>query len=585
MALDGITIHALADEFKDTLLGGKISYISQPEKEELLITINTPSGNKRLLISANASLPFIYITEENKPSPLTAPGFCMLLRKHVGAARIIDISQLGNERVLVFKLQHLNEMGDVAVKLLYVEIMGKHSNIIFCDESGKILDAIKHVPSYVSSVREVLPGRNYFVPSQEGKVNPFSVDQAYFNDVILKKPTTLSKAIMNSLTGISPVIASEICYRAGLDSDVVCASLFDEHRNALYNSFTDLLREVTDKKYCYGVYANPATNEPVEYAPVKLRMYEDYTLLSFDTISGVLFSYFAKKNAYTNIRQKSADLRKIITNHLDRCSKKLDLQLKQLNDTEKKDKYKVYGELLHTYGYQATLGDKAITVINYYDNEELTIPLDPTLTAAENAKKYFDKYSKLKRTKEALDTYIEQSRSELSLLQTIEAALNIAETETDLSDIRTELSDYGFIKKSFSGKGKNKTAKSKPMHFIDENGFDIYVGKNNYQNDTLTFKLATGNDWWFHSKTIPGSHVVVKSEGKELPDSTYEYAASLAAYYSNGRDNDKVEIDYLQKKNVKKPAGAAAGFVVYYTNYSMMASPSLEHVRLVEDKM
>ena len=583
MALDGISIHALVHEFNQLLLNGKINKISQPEREELLITVNTQNGNKRLLISANASLPFMYITDDNKPAPATAPGFCMLLRKHIGAGRIIKISQLGLERAVRFKIQHLNEMGDITFKYLYVEIRGKHSNIIFCNEDNMILDSIKHVPSSVSSVREVLPGRDYFIPTQEGKVNPLDSDEDFIKNTVLKRSDSVFKAIMSSFIGISPTIANEICYRAGIDSDASCASLFDEHKNAFFNAFRQLMNQVADNEYEYNIIINQSKGEPVEYAPVKLSMYKDMEIRICESMSQVLVDYYSKRNQYTNIRQKSSDLRKIISNHIERASKKLDLQTKQLKDTEKKDKYKIYGELLHTYGYEAKPKDKSITVLNYYTNEELTIPLDPDYNATENAKRYFDKYAKLKRTAEALDTYIEQSRQELELLQTIETALNIAETETDLSDIRRELVDYGFIKKHTGGK-KEKSKKSKPLHFVDDNGFDIYVGKNNYQNDELTFKFATGNDWWFHTKKIHGSHVIVKTNGKELPDSTYEYAAELAAYYSSGRDTDKVEIDYLQKKNVKKPASAVAGFVVYYTNYSMVVSPTLEHVKLVSQE-
>ncbi|MBP5593824.1 MAG: DUF814 domain-containing protein, partial [Pseudobutyrivibrio sp.] len=361
------------------------------------------------------------------------------------------------------------------------------------------------------------------------------------------------------------------------------ASLFDEHKARLYEAFSGVMDDVINNRYSFNIYINPSNNEPVEYAPLALEMYQDMTANNYDTMSEILVQYYAKRNKYTNIRQKSSDLRKIISNHIERASKKLDLQSKQLKDTEKRDKYKIYGELLHTYGYEAKPNDKSITVINYYDNQELTIPLDPDLSASDNAKKYFDKYAKLKRTAEALDTYIEQSKTELELLKSIETALNIAETETDLADIRRELSDHGFIKKH-SGNKKEKSKKSKPLHFVDDNGFDIYVGKNNYQNDELTFKFATGNDWWFHTKKIHGSHVIVKTNGKELPDSTYEHAAELAAYYSSGRDTDKVEIDYLQKKNVKKPASAVAGFVVYYTNYSMVVSPTLEHVKLISEE-
>ncbi|QFJ55646.1 Rqc2 family fibronectin-binding protein [Pseudobutyrivibrio xylanivorans] len=583
MALDGISIHALVHEFNENLLNGKINKISQPEREELLITINTQNGNKRLLISANASLPFMYITEDNKPAPATAPGFCMLLRKHIGAGRIIEISQLGLERAVRFKIQHLNEMGDITFKYLYVEIMGKHSNIIFCNEDNMILDSIKHVPSSVSSVREVLPGRDYFIPAQKGKVNPLEATEDYVKNTVLKRSDSVYKAIMSSFIGFSPTIANEICFRAGIDSDASCASLFDEHKDRFYNVFEGLMQSVRNNDYNYNIIVNPAKDEPLEYAPLTLNMYQDMESRNFETMSKVLVEFYAKRNQYTNIRQKSSDLRKIISNHIDRASKKLDLQTKQLSDTNKRDKYKLYGELLHTYGYEAKPNDKSITVINYYNNEELTIPLDPDLSASENAKKYFDKYSKLKRTAEALDTFIEQSKNELDLLKSIETALNIAETESDLTEIRKELSDYGFIKKH-SGNKKEKSQKSKPLHFIDDNGFDIYVGKNNYQNDELTFKFATGNDWWFHTKKIHGSHVIVKTGGKELPDSSYEYAAEVAAYYSSGRESDKVEIDYLQKKNVKKPASAVAGFVVYYTNYSLVATPTLEHVKLISEK-
>lgn len=583
MALDGISIHALVHEFNQNLLNGKINKISQPEREELLITVNTPDGNKRLLISANASLPFMYLTSDNKPAPATAPGFCMLLRKHIGAGRIIEIAQIGLERAVRFKIQHLNEMGDITFKYLYVEIMGKHSNIIFCNEDNMILDSIKHIPSSVSSVREVLPGRDYFIPTQEGKINPLEATEDFFKSTVLKKSDSVFKAIMSSFIGISPTIANEICYRAGIDSDVSNASLFDEHKDRLYKEFESIINDVKNDNYYYNIIIDSATNKPVEYAPLKLSMYADMQSKELNSFSEVLVEFYAKRNAYTNIHQKSADLRKIISNHIERASKKLDLQLKQEKDTAKREKYRIYGELLHTYGYEAKQGDKSITVINYYNNEELTIPLDVDLTPSENAKKYFDKYAKLKRTAEALETYIAQSKQELELLQSIEASLSIAETETDLSDIRRELVDHGFIKKHTGGK-KEKSKKSKPLHFIDDNGFDIYVGKNNYQNDELTFKFATGNDWWFHTKKIHGSHVIVKTNGKELPDSTYEYAAELAAYYSSGRDSDKVEIDYLQKKNVKKPASSVAGFVVYYTNYSLIATPTLEHVKLVSEE-
>ncbi len=592
MALDGLCVRAIVDELNEKILGGRINKIAQPEKEELIISIRGNEGNEKLLISANASLPFIYFTSTNKVSPAVAPGFCMLLRKHISSGRIVEISQPGMERVIKFTISHLNEMGDDAVKHLYVEIMGKHSNIIFTDENDMILDSIKHVSAQVSSVREVLPGRQYFIPAQEGKVNPFEVDEDFFINDILSKPLSIAKAIYTSIIGISPVIANEIVYRTSsslysnqnevtsiLDSDLPTDSLDLEQKQAIFAAFSSLFDDLKCQCYAPRIYYDG--EKPVDFAPIELSLYSTFKIVSYDSISALLESYYAGRNLYTVIHQKSTDLRKIVSTHLDRNRKKLALQEKQMADTEKKDKYKVYGELLHTYGYEAKEGDKSITVINYYDNKELTIPLDPELTASENAKKYFEKYNKLKRTKEALDVQISATMHDIELLESVEVSLEIAQNEADLAEIRKELVEYGFIKKH-AGKKQAKAEKSKPLHYVDENGFHIYVGKNNYQNDELTFKLATGNDWWFHSKKYPGSHVIVKCEGKELPDSTFEYAAGLAAYYSKAGKSEHVEIDYLQKKNVKKPAGAVAGFVVYYTNFSMVATADISHVTLIE---
>ncbi len=581
MAFDGITMNGLVYELNQLLIGQRISKIAQPEKEELLLTFKGLSGTNRLLISANASLPFIYMTGQNKPSPITAPNFCMLLRKHISNGRITEITQPSLERVLRFKIEHLDELGDPAIKFLYVEIMGKHSNIIFCNEDNIIIDSIKHISAQVSSVREVLPGRPYFIPAQDGKYNPWEMGKPQFFETIFSKPTTLAKAIYTSLVGFSPVMALELSNRCHLDGDAATASLSESQKEVLYQNFTNMLSDMKQGEFCPVIYYNPKDGSPVEFAPFALSIYSDMDELCFNSISELLQTYYAQRNQHTNIRQKSSDLRKIISIHLERDRKKYQLQKKQLEDTQKKDKYRIYGEMLHTYGYQAIPGAREITVTNYYTNEPLTIPLDARLSAMDNAKKYFDKYAKLKRTSEALSQYIVETRQQISHLESIAAALDIAENDADLSAIKEELIDYGYIKKH-SGKKQAKQGKSSPLHFVDKNGFHIYVGKNNYQNDFLTFKMATGNDWWFHTKGIPGSHVIVKSEGKELPDSTFEYAAALAAYYSSGRDNEKVEIDYLQKKNVKKPNGSAPGFVVYYTNYSMMATPSLENVTPIQ---
>lgn len=584
MAFDGITTNCIMQELNHLLAGQRISKIAQPEREELLFTFKALNeGSNRLLISANASLPFLYMTKENKTSPLNAPNFCMLLRKYIGNGRISAISQPSMERVLCFTIEHLDEMGDPAVKYLYVEIMGKHSNIIFCDKDGQIIDSIKHVSGQMSSIREVLPGRPYFIPAQQDRFDPWQIAKEQFVEQILKKPCSVAKAIYTSLVGFSPIIATELAYRSGLDADDSTAALTQADVERLYDVFRSLLQDLSDGIFSYGIYYDPVTGAPKEFAPIPLTIYSDMEYKTFSSISEVLEAFYAQRNKHTVIHQKSTDLRKIVSIHLERDRKKYLLQKKQLADTEKKDKYRIYGEMLHTYGYAASPGDKSIEVTNYYTNEPFVIPLDPTLDAMENAKKYFDKYAKLKRTGNALSSYILETENEIKHLESIETSLSIAETEGDLAAIKEELQEYGFIKKH-SGKKTNRISKSQPLHFVDDNGFHIYVGKNNYQNDQLTFKFATGNDWWFHAKQMTGSHVIVKSENKELPDSTYEYAAALAAYYSSGRDNEKVEIDYLQKKNVKKPNGSAPGFVVYYTNYSLVATPSLAHVTLVSDK-
>lgn len=584
MAFDGITTNCIMQELNHLLAGQRISKIAQPEREELLFTFKALNeGSNRLLISANASLPFLYMTKENKTSPLNAPNFCMLLRKYIGNGRISAISQPSMERVLCFTIEHLDEMGDPAVKYLYVEIMGKHSNIIFCDKDGQIIDSIKHVSGQMSSIREVLPGRPYFIPAQQDRFDPWQIAKEQFVEQILKKPCSVAKAIYTSLVGFSPIIATELAYRSGLDADDSTAALTQADVERLYDVFRSLLQDLSDGNFSYGIYYDPVTGAPKEFAPIPLTIYSDMEYKTFSSISEVLEAFYAQRNKHTVIHQKSTDLRKIVSIHLERDRKKYLLQKKQLADTEKKDKYRIYGEMLHTYGYAASPGDKSIEVTNYYTNEPFVIPLDPTLDAMENAKKYFDKYAKLKRTGNALSSYILETENEIKHLESIETSLSIAETEGDLAAIKEELQEYGFIKKH-SGKKTNRISKSQPLHFVDDNGFHIYVGKNNYQNDQLTFKFATGNDWWFHVKQMTGSHVIVKSENKELPDSTYEYAAALAAYYSSGRDNEKVEIDYLQKKNVKKPNGSAPGFVVYYTNYSLVATPSLAHVTLVSNK-
>lgn len=575
MAFDGIVIANLAHDIKSRLEGGKINKIAQPEKDELLFTIKNNRETYRLSISASASLPLIYFTDTNKPSPLTAPNFCMLLRKHIGTGRIVKVSQPGLERILEFEIEHLDELGDLQKKRLIVELMGKHSNIIFCKEDGTILDSIKHISAQVSSVREVLPGRMYFIPHTVDKADPLTVTEEEFQTLLRSAPMPVQKALYQKLTGISPLIGTELCHLASLEGEKPASELSENELTHLYRMFSLMMEDVKEGRFFPNIiYEN---GSPAEFASVPLTCFEGagYESKPYSSISSLLETYYAEKSVITRIRQKSVDLRRIVQTALERNYKKYDLQLKQLKDTEKRDRYRVYGELLNAYGYELSGGEKELLCLDYYSGKEVKIPLDPQLSAQENSQKYYARYNKLKRTCEALETLTAETKQEIDHLESISAALDIAVREEDLVQIKEELMEFGFIKKRPFGSKKPKIT-SRPYHYRSTDGFDIYVGKNNYQNEEVTFKIANGNDWWFHAKGIPGSHVVVRTEGKELPDRVFEEAGSLAAWYSKGRSNEKVEIDYIQRKHVKKAAGGAPGFVIYHTNYSLMAAPKLE---------
>ena len=580
MAFDGITIASIVREMKNQIEGGRIYKIAQPEKDELLLTIKNNGGQVRVIMSADASLPLLYLTQENKTSPMTAPNFCMLLRKHLQNARIVAVDQpMGLERIVKLQLEHLNELGDLCTKYLVIELMGKHSNIIFYDDQNMIIDSIKHISGMVSSVREVLPGREYFIPNTQDKEDPLTVSREEIHRVLTAVSRPVFKAIYGSFTGISPCIAHEVCYRARVDADKPSGELTEAEMDAVCSIFLQIMKDVKEGSFVPNVvYEN---NQPAEYAAVRLTSYADDKVVLYDSMSELIEHYYAEKNIVTRIRQRSVDLRRVVQTAMERNVKKYDLQVKQLEDTQKREKYRIYGELLNTYGYGAAEGAKSLEALNYYTNEMITIPLDPTLTAGENAKKYFDKYQKLKRTYEALTTLTQETKEEIEHLASISTALDIAQKEEDLVQIKEELIESGYIRR----KGGTKRVKitSKPFHYISSDGFDIYVGKNNYQNEELTFKFATGNDWWFHAKGMPGSHVIVKTNGAEMTDRAYEEAGRLAAYYSQAKGQEKIEIDYTQKKNVKKPNGSKPGFVVYYTNYSLVIDSDISGLQLVKE--
>ncbi len=575
MALSGVVTAHLRYELDSALKGARIAKIAQPERDELLLTLNTSSEKYLLVISANASLPKIHFTKQNKIAPMTAPSFCMALRKHIGNGRILSVSQPSLERILKFEIEHLDEMGDLGRKYLIVELMGKHSNIILTDADGRILDAIKHISSNISSLREVLPGREYFIPDELQKADPFSATFESFCS-IFEKDVPASQLLSGSYAGISFAESYELCDKAGLDPDVPCTK---DKSSELYNAFSELLAHIRSAQFSPCIYYR--NGEPEDFSSFTLSHLGKYECVPCDSASEMIETFYYERDIYGRIRSKSADLRHITDTALSRESKKLDLQQRQLADTKKRDKYRIYGDLLRTFAGSISSGASEAKLSNYYDEgKEITIPLDPDLSVQDNANRYFERYAKLKRTYTALSEQIIITEAAVEHLQSIKASLDTARTESDLSQIRQELSEYGYIKKTQGN--KKEQVKSHPYHYISSDGYDMYVGRNNYQNEEVTFSIADSDDWWFHVKGAPGSHVIVKCKGSELPDRTFEEAASLAAHYSSISGGDKIEVDYTLRKNLKKPPAGWPGLVIYHTNYSLITGSDISNIRQID---
>ena len=617
MAYDGIAAAAAVKELNDRVLMGSIAKVAQPEKDELLLTLKCSRQQLRLCISANASAPMVCLKEENALSPVTAPNFCMALRKHIGGGRIRRIFQpssafaaesldsqkyCGLERVIVFEIEHMDEMGDLSCKYLIAEIMGKHSNIILAKSDLTIIDSIKHVSHMTSSVREVLPGRPYFIPDTAGKADPFmlAADREQFETLMKSQPVLpVIKKIYMSITGLSPTMAGELLYRAGVDEGISSQDLESSQTERLYEAFADLMRDVSEGRFepCL-IYEGDRISE---FSGVRLRSLEGGDLKAeyLESMSEAIRRFYEKKDRQNRIRSKSEDIRHVLKTLTERAARKLELLEKQYADTEKREKFRLWGELLNTYGYSLQGGEEYLECENYYDEGRLIrIPLDKDFTAGENAARYFDKYQKLKRTREAVEKQIGECRDQLYHLDSISASLELCETEADLNELRREMAESGYIRHQGGRKERREEQKSKPMHFVSSDGIDIYVGRNNYQNEELDFKIADNQDWWFHAKNVPGSHVIAKTGARELPDKTCLEAAALAAYYSKagmgnagggsagtgsggagnrGKESagavPKIEVDYVRKKELKRVPGAAPGFVIYHTNYSIMIEP------------
>lgn len=589
MALDGIVLNHMVNELKEKLIGSQILKINQPEKEELNFILRQGREQYRLLLSADAGMPRLYLTEEAKENPITPSAYVMLLRKYLQNGKIIDIRQAGTERIITFHISHYNEMGDLSEKRLIIEIMGRHSNIILIDENDKILESIKRIGANISSVREVYPGKTYVLPPAQDKISPLEIESFEIFIQTLRNAAghSLLDKIMKSFTGFSPLLADWLCQSAGFDGSLLFETLSDHDLEKIYQKLLLLNQEITE--HTGKAYIILDSNGGYRDFHTCLVLRPSGNFKETESLSLLLDSFYVTKAKQTRLHQRSADLRKLLQNLIERCAKKLDLQEQQLKDTRNMEKFQIKGELLMAYQYQLPEKADKVTVFNYYTDKEQELSLDPAKTIQENAKLCFEKYNKKKRTQIAVSRQLEKTKQELAHLESIAYAVESAESFEDFQVIRKELQDAGYIKKSAvkSWQGKKAPKKQKitglpPYHYVSDEGFHFYVGRNNEQNEELALRFANNNDWWFHVKGIPGSHVIVKLTGTELSDKGFEQAAALAAYYSKGREHKKVEVDYTKVKELNKPNGSPLGYVIYHQNYSMVITPSIEGLTRVD---
>jgi len=617
MPLDSTTISSIKFELSNTIVGGRVDKITQPEPDEIILSLRSQGQNYKLLLTAHASAPRLNLTAAQKISPLQAPNFCMVLRKHLSGGRIIQIFQPDFERIIEIHIDAMDEMGDRSTKILLIEIMGKHSNIMILDANRKILDAIKHISLSTSAVRPILPGMAYSRPPSE-KFNPLEIVhflQANPSDLVNPEQSTATSAQFNAVhiadfqkklssagqntqksiyltyTGISPILASEICAKAGIPETAAPADLSSEAITRLYITFTTIMQTVSAENFNNNIYYSES-GKTIDFAAIPLQIYAKYTAEAYDSPSVMLESYYIKRDNIYRVNQKTTDLRKLINTHLDRCRKKSKVYDKTLAEIKNRDHLRIKGELLTAYMYMIPVyekGEKDIKIFtaeNFYQHDEtasirtptVEIQIDPALTPSENAQKYFKQYNKQKRTHAALQEQIVKNDEDIAYLESIITSMDIlADTpanEADIEEIRAELAEQGFAKRKHLSKDKNKKAqKSKPLHYQSADGFDIYVGKNNTQNDQLTLRTAAANDIWLHTKDIPGSHVIIITNGRTPTDATILEAANLAAYHSKARTGSQVPVDYVAKKHVKKPNGAKPGFVIYDYHKTVYVTP------------
>lgn len=559
MALDTLMIKALTDELSKKLTGGRIDKIHQPERDEITLHIRTYSESFCLVISASPAHPRIHFTEVKKENPLTPPMFCMLLRKHLSSGKIINIYQKDFERIICFEIESYNELGDLTVKKLTVELMGRNSNIILTDSDMKILDSARHVDFTQSSVRQILPGGIYAPPPKQDKTPVLSGEVQSVSPDYSLEGQTADKALMNAVSGISPLTAREIVFRAVGTCSLLCGELKEEQKAKI----TETLHGGIALAPCMLI---DQIGRIADFSAISIGQYGDsMKIVPYSSVSALLEDFYKKRDSAERMKQKSADLVKLLHTHEERLARKMAIQKKTLDDAAKKDKYKIKGDLLTANIYRIEQGAKSVTVENYYaaDCPLLEIALKPEFSPPQNAQRYYKLYNKAKNAEIEVSVQLRQTIEDLEYIKSTLAVVANAASESDLNEVRRELAEQGFLKRVSVSKKIKQTAQ-KPLHFTSSDGFEIYVGRNNTQNDYLTLKFANKQDLWFHTKQIHGSHTIIKlGKDKNVPPSTILEAAAIAAYYSQARDSSNVPVDYTEVKNVKKPNGAKPGMVIY----------------------
>lgn len=578
MSFDGFVTRCVTDELRSKLLNGKIDKVYQPEKDEIILSVRTRSGNYKLLLSASASNPRIHLTEVQRENPMTPPMLCMLMRKHLAGAVIIDIKQNGFDRVVRIDAETRNELGDLCTRSVIIEIMGRHSNIILVDDSGRIMDSAKHIDFTVSAVRQVLPGMTYELPPAQDKTAADSLKATELMEALAAQPedTLMDKFLLSEIMGMSPLLAREIVYRFSgntkmMKCEVDCAA-FVVHT-------VDFLKNICGGIYEPSLVIEPSEKKPVAFSCVRLGQYEGaYKIEEYDSISEVIDSFFEIRSRREHMNRRSAALLKLIHNNIERCQKKIVMHKEHIRSAQDRDKYKMYGDLLTANLYRIKYGDKSVSVQNYYSEsgEKIEIPLKADISPSQNAQRFYKRYNKAKTTEKFASEQLEIAENEKYYLESVADALENADTPVELDEIRQELMTEGYIAKQNNAK-KKQQKKSEPIKIISVDGYEILIGRNNRQNDELTLKSAYSTDLWFHTKEIPGSHTIIRTRGTgEAPETTMMQAAKLAAYYSKARNSSKVPVDYTLIKNVKKPNGAKPGMVIYDRYNTVYVTPSEE---------